>query len=920
MPCDCIPLLWRCDGSVDCQEHDDEVDCAPRPCKENELRCERSGECISLHLKCDGYSDCKDGFDEISCDHSKVQNETCKTNQFNCQNGVCIDDKLRCNGHEDCQDGSDEIDCNTSHCPADEFLCETGECINQNWICDGDEDCKGGEDELHCPSVDAECLSIDDPTKVFFCSSGKCIKATWRCDGTRDCVDGEDEKECEPTCPPLHFTCNKGKCIPQQEVCDGKKQCPDGDDEEKCGAREMCSDESKCEHMCVIEGNGAVTCQCRRGYKLAKNGFSAESSKILGGLDNAIGLDYHHEKGLLFWSDIKLDIIKQAYLNGSHISVIMHWGLKSPNGIAVDWIHNLLYWTDSEMSRIEVSQLDGAHSVHPLRQPPFPNHCIESEKKCSHLCLPNQHSYTCTCPYGSLLDQNGVNCIEVQEKFLLVTSEKSIQVLPLEGKVDYILPLDGIQSALGLDWDSNTGFIFWTDIQRHSISRALRNGTEQKDIITSNLRSGLTHPFSLALFENDVYWTDLKEKAIYKASKSSAQPIKLKTETETVLDLRVYHGQRLPIPSSCVSSGGCSHLCLLVPPPKGYVCACPTGIPLLDDGRTCKERPEHSLLVAHRTTIRQVSLEVPYHVDVVLPLPLLKNAVGLDVDQVTNEMYWADSLKPAIGKASLKDFHTSEVLSLGLGSVDDLAVDSIGRKLGPYLYWTDWDRMTIERVDKATGKGRIVIHSGLRGLMEIRAVAASNQQGWNPCAENNGYCSHLCLHRPPQYICACPSIPASEPCSNEPSERVPGLEHAKDPNKPHSKSVSHEKDDSFIGPVLYISIGLVIALLLIVSGVFCCLIRGRNTSLSRMGLLSFANPTYTSSSHTVSSERRPFVSKRVHYDRHQGRVVSVPAESQCSSVEGTSLIHSGSSVMEHSPPVSPSSRKEARDVTSSVVV
>ena len=44
-------------------------------------------------------------------------------------------------------------------------------------------------------------------------------------------------------------------------------------DEEKCGAKEKCSDESKCEHMCVIEGNGAVSCQCRRGYKLAKNGY-----------------------------------------------------------------------------------------------------------------------------------------------------------------------------------------------------------------------------------------------------------------------------------------------------------------------------------------------------------------------------------------------------------------------------------------------------------------------------------------------------------------------------------------------------------------------------------------------------------------------------------------------------------------------
>lgn len=36
-----------------------------------------------------------------------------------------------------------------------------------------------------------------------------------------------------------------------------------------------------------------------------------------------------------------------------------------------------------------------------------------------------------------------------------------------------------------------------------------------------------------------------------------------------------------------VNNGGCSHLCLLAPPPKGSSCACPTGINLQKDGKTC---------------------------------------------------------------------------------------------------------------------------------------------------------------------------------------------------------------------------------------------------------------------------------------------------------------------------------------------
>ena len=36
--------------------------------------------------------------------------------------------------------------------------------------------------------------------------------------------------------------------------------------------------------------------------------------------------------------------------------------------------------------------------------------------------------------------------------------------------------------------------------------------------------------------------------------------------------------------------------------------------------------------------------------------------------------------------------------------------------------------------------------------------------GTNPCALNNGGCSHLCLARPNSYVCACPSFPDPIPC------------------------------------------------------------------------------------------------------------------------------------------------------------
>ncbi|KAJ9594395.1 hypothetical protein L9F63_014185 [Diploptera punctata] len=91
------------------------------------------------------------------------------------------------------------------------------------------------------------------------------------------------------------------------------------------------------------------------------------------------------------------------------------------------------------------------------------------------------------------------------------------------------------------------------------------------------------------------------------------------------MDVRVFHRGRQPMPSVCqTNNGDCSHLCLLAPGSKGRTCACPIGIKLMVNGLTCAMGPTNSLIFAHRVDIRQISLDVPYIVDVVLPLPPLK--------------------------------------------------------------------------------------------------------------------------------------------------------------------------------------------------------------------------------------------------------------------------------------------------------
>ena len=85
-------------------------------------------------------------------------------------------------------------------------------------------------------------------------------------------------------------------------------------------------------------------------------------------------------------------------------------------------------------------------------------------------------------------------------------------------------------------------------------------------------------------------------------------------------------------------NGGCSHLCLYRP--KGPICACPMGLELLPDSKTCIQ-PDAFLLFSKRSDIRRISLETN-HNDVIIPLSGVKEPSALDFDINDNRIYWTD--------------------------------------------------------------------------------------------------------------------------------------------------------------------------------------------------------------------------------------------------------------------------------------
>lgn len=143
---------------------------------------------------------------------------------------------------------------------------------------------------------------------------------------------------------------------------------------------------------------------------------------------------------------------------------------------------------------------------------------------------------------------------------------------------------------------------------------------------------------------------------------------------------------------------------------------------------------------------------------------------ALTIDYFTARIYWADAHLDYIAFADLEGRHRHIVLSgakvphvFALSLFDDM------------LYWTDWNLKAIMRANKFTGADLQTLRNTTHRPYDIHISHTLRQVPFpNPCGDNNGGCSHLCLLSPPaestylnlegfieedapSYKCACPN-------------------------------------------------------------------------------------------------------------------------------------------------------------------
>lgn len=251
----------------------------------------------------------------------------------------------------------------------------------------------------------------------------------------------------------------------------------------------------------------------------------------------------------------------------------------------------------------------------------------------------------------------------------------------------------------GLAVDQMNSRLYFVDGGIKTLEYVSFDGTGRKTMIST----GLLHPFGMDIYGHKVYWTDWETQSIDMADKFTGKNRKtIVSNTSDLMDIRIFHRERKTITNPCsISNGDCSHMCLLNP--KGFSCACPIGVKS-KNSRTCHDAPIKYIIIAHRIDIRQISLDIDYLIDVIMPFPSIHSAVALDVDLQTGDIYWSDTIEDVIIRSSPDGTRVSQVLADSLDNVDGLVVDSVGRK----LYWTDGGRRTIE-VSELNGTNRAVL-------------------------------------------------------------------------------------------------------------------------------------------------------------------------------------------------------------------
>ncbi|MEQ2167775.1 hypothetical protein GOODEAATRI_007426, partial [Goodea atripinnis] len=407
-------------------------------------------------------------------------------------------------------------------------------------------------------------------------------------------------------------------------------------------------------------------------------------------IDNVTVVDYDAVEHRIYWSDVRTQTIKRAFINGTGVETVVSAGDK-------------LWWADQGTDQIGTcDKKDGMgsfllYSVHEgIRGIP-----LDPTDKSDALVPVSGTSLAVGIDFhaGNIYwTDQGFDVIEVARlngsfRYVVISQgldkPRAITVHPVKGYLFWTewgqyprierSRLDGSQRLVlvnvsiswpnGISVDYEEGLLYWCDARTDKIERINLETGENRELV---LASNNMDMFAVSVFEDYIYWSDRTHAngSIKRGSKDNAtDAVQLRTGIGVQLkDIKVFNRARQQGTNICKdNNGGCEQLCLY----RGNgerTCACAHGM-LAEDRRSCRDYDGY-LLYSERTILKSIHLSDETNLNA--PIKPFE-----DPDHMKNVIALSFDYRGGGGKGTNRIFFSD----IHFGNIQQINDDGIGRKI-----------------------------------------------------------------------------------------------------------------------------------------------------------------------------------------------------------------------------------------------